>query len=774
MTENKKLQINAASALPVARNALAVAETERRETLFQWDGGPEAQADGEQAELLYGVDAGTAVATKFKTGLLDNLRTPKDGGGAQKGVESGTVQLSVKLTWPMLAANPEGPVTPTPAMMTRLKGQFMYGVSYRIEVETLNGKFVEIQEWTKIDPAAKKSSLYTKFDLNFGASVREHGMTKGMRLSVDNKGGDKGTAAGLMYVNVYGIPEENHTSIVEGDVQKYTFGMQEHQLTLDRANSKSKDVKKPSKKEKQQATKELAKFKSYLDTIRNDRRVLLAKYQAAEDEVAKLQLVQGLAKITDEDITAAQDAVKTVVGEENAAKEKEDKLRISTSTDEARIKTLKDKLKKGKGKLKKLLKSSDPEEQKKEIAKLEAAIATLEWKKKNMLDPKTRKRVTDVSESAFRALATIWQDCQNVIDNVRTTIRFPNGEGLLQQLDANDIAREKLSNTNPALRRLYSQQVTLKADKDKDMVLLGRVKTKEKNLAGAVTAAQEAQVLAELADSAAQLKTELNETELLDTALAEQIIRSCAVKCNHVLIDAAGNEVYIPDAEKCTLCDQSGCVKQDGGNEDGDFVVWKPRIKTDKVNITVYEKQSDAFHGVVLKINQLHGCLVKEGSTTKVANYIAVGYVSDTLQGALSHRNLSNELIDFVCTPELSAFDQRGSYTIKLKRQLFIHSTDAEAVEDLKQAGKKTRIYILLFVFELFDWMSDWVSVSSVGVFLRCVSLCVYGLHRSAPLDVAGCTHRGSPPYLPPFTVTGILCDQHKPRLVSACLHGRS
>jgi hypothetical protein len=137
----------------------------------------------------------------------------------------------------------------------------------------------------------------------------------------------------------------------------------------------------------------------------------------------------------------------------------------------------------------------------------------------------------------------------------------------------------------------------------------------------------------------------------------------------------------------------------------GDFVVWRPDRKGNELQISVYDEESSSFKVIKLTINSDDGCLVQEGSTHIVdegsTRARPTGFVGESLAGALG-------LDNFGFVENIKYFDPKNpkKTPLQLHRQIFVAEADLGKISRDVYADK--RIYILLFAFELFDWMSDW------------------------------------------------------------------
>lgn len=148
--------------------------------------------------------------------------------------------------------------------------------------------------------------------------------------------------------------------------------------------------------------------------------------------------------------------------------------------------------------------------------------------------------------------------------------------------------------------------------------------------------------------------------------------------------------------------------------EPGDFIAWKPERKSAEVRITVWDADADQFGLVTLSIDQGSGCLVQKDSTRPPELNRPMGFVAETLHEALNCRieNPGNDddgsLRYFDYAPKVNDHDVKASYHVPLKRQLLVSEGDMDEVTELAQTSRSNAGFILLFVFELFDWMSDW------------------------------------------------------------------
>lgn len=291
-----------------------------------------------------------------------------------------------------------------------------------------------------------------------------------------------------------------------------------------------------------------------------------------------------------------------------------------------------------------------------------------------------------------------------------------------------------------------------------------------KSVENAVTTRGKLRAQAAIDTKVGDLKVEMNNLDAMSTELAEDIAKSCTIVCTHgegfandgegfgdeeleavqkstaaeIAAEGGGddNDADLEDGspvvvdhrrveiDKCDLCDKYGYTNDQikvGGNakpkdsEDdswkdqmkgGDFIVWKPERKASEVRVTVWDDKADKFGLVTLTIDDANGCLVNKDSVEPQIENRPKGFVAEKLSYALSVRAGGDWEIDhlayFDYAPKLSSHDTQAQYHVKLKRQLFVSEKDEEKITKLTQEGRSNKSYIILFVFELFDWMSDW------------------------------------------------------------------
>lgn len=138
---------------------------------------------------------------------------------------------------------------------------------------------------------------------------------------------------------------------------------------------------------------------------------------------------------------------------------------------------------------------------------------------------------------------------------------------------------------------------------------------------------------------------------------------------------------------------------------DGDFLVWRKDRKANAFQIFVYDvrykDQLEPYQEVVLEIDDKQGRLVQRGTRDEHGQ---PRVVSQTLAAAISNRREDNSVDKIWYTDPDSTRGER--HEVRLQRQVFVGFDDLARVQD--DVYPAVHMYIGLFVFEFYDWMTDW------------------------------------------------------------------
>ena len=255
-----------------------------------------------------------------------------------------------------------------------------------------------------------------------------------------------------------------------------------------------------------------------------------------------------------------------------------------------------------------------------------------------------------------------------------------------------------------------------------------RVKTAEQ----AVSKAAKEQLRQRTVLNTAQIKAEFQLEDVMSTKIAEQIAGKYYIKCNHRAVEdgvgdvaeftkaygddySPGSSAVLSKGQKCV----NGCddyeLRQDVIERripmDGDWVVWRPERKAREIRVSVYDEELRKYHVIRLTINMDLGCLIQEESEReekkKLISKMPREFVGYSLAEALRTRDhLTGKLSNIILYPPQDALSNTRRAPIKLYRRLYVPVKEMAMVTN--EVYQDKRVYIALFAFEFFDWMSDW------------------------------------------------------------------
>lgn len=181
-----------------------------------------------------------------------------------------------------------------------------------------------------------------------------------------------------------------------------------------------------------------------------------------------------------------------------------------------------------------------------------------------------------------------------------------------------------------------------------------------------------------------------------DQASKDERARNCPWK----------HDAYITRKDEQMLKDGSIGVEK----RPGDFVVWRPDRKSNEVRISVYQDEAFGFHVLKFHIDSEWGCLVQDGVPAGVDPAIPGmphGCVGYSLDGAISRYNQATNNLEFinVFLPK-NPMNPNEQGVLPLSRRLVVNEEDASKIS--KEVYQAKWFYIGFFLFELFDWMTDW------------------------------------------------------------------
>lgn len=181
-----------------------------------------------------------------------------------------------------------------------------------------------------------------------------------------------------------------------------------------------------------------------------------------------------------------------------------------------------------------------------------------------------------------------------------------------------------------------------------------------------------------------------------DQASKDERARNCPWK----------HDAYITRKDEQMLKDGSIGVEKRAG----DFVVWRPDRKSNEVRISVYQDEAFGFHVLKFHIDSEWGCLVQDGVPAGVDPAIPGmphGCVGYSLDGAISRYNQATNNLEFinVFLPK-NPMNPNEQGVLPLSRRLVVNEEDASKIS--KEVYQAKWFYIGFFLFELFDWMTDW------------------------------------------------------------------
>jgi hypothetical protein len=125
----------------------------------------------------------------------------------------------------------------------------------------------------------------------------------------------------------------------------------------------------------------------------------------------------------------------------------------------------------------------------------------------------------------------------------------------------------------------------------------------------------------------------------------------------------------------------------------GDWLLWRPDRKSNGVKISVYDEEIDKYKVLTLEIDMSTGDLVQIVDGSKE-------YVGRSLWGVLEvkHERSQNLSLIKYHYPEAD-----GKKPLLLNRQVVMAAEDYPMVT--KEVFSTKKWFVLLFLFELFDWM---------------------------------------------------------------------
>jgi hypothetical protein len=311
--------------------------------------------------------------------------------------------------------------------------------------------------------------------------------------------------------------------------------------------------------------------------------------------------------------------------------------------------------------------------------------------------------------------------------------------------------RNAIDNNNRELRDINKKHgvdtstfETLEKEYKAEKAVLSKIQEEKLAIATAVNEGEQLRKQIQIEKRYADIKNDILtsvDIQVMTPKLAAEIARTCAIKCDHKGKDVV--EALYGDAEDTVgtspaaatslvstekackhdpICDSRRCVIDNqtesylNGDDPnvapeprrGDYIVWKRGQKGSEVLISVYDSVGASgtyqdYKVIKLIIDEKEGCLMQEGSNNVVKGGIIThpaGFVGLSLVAAFQKDQ------DDKYVANIRYYDPKNHTEIKLQRRLFVSTIDDLKIQRDIYADKK--IYILLFGFELFDWMSDW------------------------------------------------------------------